>query len=252
MNVTWANKSQTIIHYQMEGEWNWKNFEDMCEMGFNMTESVSHTVNALIDLSQNTKLPDGALLYFKQMLKALPKNQQAIVFVATEKLVLTAINLFLGINKRSQTTMTVVENIKQAMILLESHNPTGKTILVIEDEEELREEIVDVLKYEGYQTLEADNGLSGLKLAQRHLPSMIISDISMPAMDGFQVLEEVRKRPQLAHIPVILLTARVDRSFVRYGMELGADDYITKPFSNSEITTAIKVRLERLHTVQSR
>jgi CheY-like chemotaxis protein len=207
-------------------------------------------VNAIIDLSNSAELPGGELLYWQQMLKVRPTNQKTTVFVANDKLILTAIKLFYDINKRYRDVVDIVETIQEATTLLEAHGTAGKTILVIEDEDALRDEIIELLQFEGYLVIEASNGLSGINLAQQYLPHLVISDVSMPHMNGFQVVEELRKRPTTAHIPIVLLTARTDRSFMRHGMELGADDYLTKPFSNNELLSAVKSRLKRIHTIK--
>jgi two-component system sensor histidine kinase/response regulator len=116
-------------------------------------------------------------------------------------------------------------------------------ILVIEDEEPLRERIAECLTYEGYEVIAASDGREGVDLAMEHLPNLIVSDIAMPGMDGYQVLWEMRRKLDTATIPFIFLTAKVDRTFVRYGMELGADDYLTKPFTTDELVGTIKTRL---------
>lgn len=126
------------------------------------------------------------------------------------------------------------------------------TILLIEDEAELREETALILQFEGFQTLTAENGRIGVQMAEQHLPDVIVSDITMDEMDGYAVLQHLRLDPVTADIPVLFLTARADRSFVRHGMELGADDYITKPFSVHELVSAIRARLERSANVEQR
>lgn len=118
-------------------------------------------------------------------------------------------------------------------------------ILVIEDEEPVRENIAEILSYEGFEVLLASNGQEGVQAARDFLPDLIVCDIAMPEMDGYSVLMEVRKTPEVASVPFIFLTARTDRAFMRHGMELGADDYLTKPFSAAELMAAIMARLER-------
>ncbi len=118
-------------------------------------------------------------------------------------------------------------------------------ILVIEDENELRNSITQILTLEGYDVTDAPNGLIGYELAKEKAPNLIISDISMPQMDGYQVLIALRENPKTAAIPLIFLTARAERPFMRHGMELGADDYLPKPFSNAELVAAVRSRLER-------
>jgi two-component system sensor histidine kinase/response regulator len=119
-------------------------------------------------------------------------------------------------------------------------------ILVIEDEAPVLENIIELLEFEGgFEVIGAENGVIGLQRAQEHVPDLIICDITMPEMDGYEVLLEVRKRPKIATTPFMFLTARADRSFMRHGMEIGADDYLTKPFSSAELMAAILARLER-------
>ncbi|GAB4515420.1 MAG: response regulator [Anaerolineae bacterium] len=119
------------------------------------------------------------------------------------------------------------------------------TILVIEDEDHIREEVMDWLQFEGYQVLGAPNGRLGLELVQRRVPDLILSDIAMPEMNGHEVLLEVRSNPNLSHISFIFLTASAERQSVRKGMELGADDYLTKPFTHAELLRAVHSRLDK-------
>jgi two-component system, sensor histidine kinase and response regulator len=125
------------------------------------------------------------------------------------------------------------------------------TILIIEDEEYIRRNIAEIMTYEGFQPLEAKNGLEGVQVAQEYLPDLIICDIMMPELDGYGVLLELRSSPTTATIPFIFLTALADRPAMRKGMERGADDYLTKPFSQEELLTAVNVRLEK-HAVAVR
>lgn len=118
-------------------------------------------------------------------------------------------------------------------------------ILVIEDEENIRDEVVDWLRFEGYEAESAPDGQKGVKMALRHPPDLILCDIMMPIMDGYQVLEALRNHPQTLPIPFIFLTARADKSFMRQGMQLGADDYLTKPFTPEELLGALRARLAR-------
>jgi two-component system sensor histidine kinase/response regulator len=120
-----------------------------------------------------------------------------------------------------------------------------ETILVIEDDEQIRTEVMEWLQFEGYEVVGAANGLQGLERAAQHRPDLILCDIIMPEMDGHRVLLEVRSDPDLNRIPFIYLTARADRESMRNGMNLGADDYITKPFTLDEVMGAINSRFER-------
>jgi diguanylate cyclase len=119
---------------------------------------------------------------------------------------------------------------------------TGK-ILVIEDEADLRASIVRFLLAEGYEVLVAGNGEEGVEVAVKEMPDLIICDIAMPQMDGFGTLFSLRENVTTTHIPFIFLTAS-DRVYDRkFGFELGANDYITKPFSFDTLMAVIRKRL---------
>lgn len=127
-----------------------------------------------------------------------------------------------------------------------------KKILVIEDEEFVRENIVELLDAEGFEVFDAENGLQGVDLARLKLPDLILCDVMMPGLDGFGVLSALRKDSIMGAIPFIFLTAKAAKSDFRQGMELGADDYITKPFTRSELLGAISTRLQKQATVENR
>ncbi|NES97097.1 MAG: response regulator, partial [Desertifilum sp. SIO1I2] len=110
-----------------------------------------------------------------------------------------------------------------------------KKILVIEDEPTVRANLLKLLDLEGYQSLEASDGHTGIQLAEQHQPDLILCDIMMPELDGYAVLEALRQNPVTAMIPFIFLTAKAERNDWRQGMEKGADDYLTKPFTRSEL-----------------
>jgi two-component system, sensor histidine kinase and response regulator len=116
-------------------------------------------------------------------------------------------------------------------------------ILVIEDDQYVRENLVELLKAEDYFSIGASNGEEGFLLAKRIIPDLILCDILMPGLDGYATLIRFREDQQTASIPFIFLTARTEREDLRRGMELGADDYITKPFSRSDVLKAISTRL---------
>jgi CheY-like chemotaxis protein len=118
-------------------------------------------------------------------------------------------------------------------------------ILVIEDQVKILENILETLELEGYQTQGASNGTAGVQLARAHHPDLIICDVMMPGMDGYAVLMELQNNPETATIPFMFLTARADRDSQRQGMELGADDYLTKPFTRSELVAAVATRLNK-------
>ncbi|HVU10350.1 MAG TPA: ATP-binding protein [Phototrophicaceae bacterium] len=118
-------------------------------------------------------------------------------------------------------------------------------ILIIEDETLLREEVMDWLTFEGYEVIGAKDGVDGVETAFRYHPELVISDITMPRLDGYGVLLELRSNPMTAAIPFIFVTARAAHDDVRKGMASGADDYITKPFTRNELLQAIESRLQK-------
>jgi DNA-binding NarL/FixJ family response regulator len=118
-------------------------------------------------------------------------------------------------------------------------------ILLIEDQAAMRRNLSLMLKMEGFEVLAAENGRSGLELAQREKPDLILCDVMMPELDGYGVLTNLRADPATATIPFIFLTARSDKPDLRRGMNLGADDYLTKPAQRAEVLAAITARLAR-------
>ncbi|MBD2292181.1 EAL domain-containing response regulator [Anabaena sphaerica FACHB-251] len=118
-------------------------------------------------------------------------------------------------------------------------------ILVIEDEESVRENLLDLLAAEEFETVAAANGKIGLNLAFSEVPDLILCDMMMPEIDGFGVLKALRQQPLTATIPFIFLTAKSAKSDIRQGMDMGADDYLTKPFTRSELLSAIMNKLEK-------
>jgi signal transduction histidine kinase len=118
-------------------------------------------------------------------------------------------------------------------------------ILVIEDEDQIREEVMDWLLFEGYEVRGAANGRLGLEAIQHEIPDLIVCDITMPELGGHDVLLEVRSNLKFNHIPFVFLTAAADHDSIRKGMNLGADDYLTKPFTRIEVLNTIRVRLEK-------
>lgn len=120
-----------------------------------------------------------------------------------------------------------------------------RRILVIEDEELIRSVIVAFVTTANFHVIEAANGAEGLKLAKEHVPDMILCDINMPKMDGFRVLAELRREPITAGIPFIFLTGQGEKPDIRRGMNFGADDYLTKPFTRAELLRAIDARLSK-------
>ncbi|MDD5361421.1 MAG: response regulator [Ignavibacteria bacterium] len=120
-----------------------------------------------------------------------------------------------------------------------------KKVLIIEDDLSVRENISEILIEEGYEVLQAVNGKKGYQEAVRNIPDIIICDILMPEMNGYEVIHFLKKNPLTRDIPFLFLTAKTDLSDIRKGMGTGADDYITKPFSIKDLLNAIKIRLEK-------
>lgn len=118
-------------------------------------------------------------------------------------------------------------------------------ILVIEDEEAIRENLLELLEAEEFEVISAKDGQMGVEVAQQQLPNLILCDVMMPKLDGHGVLTALRQNPTTATIPFIFLTAKSDKSDFREGMELGADDYLTKPFGRNEVLGAIATRLKK-------
>jgi DNA-binding response OmpR family regulator len=120
-----------------------------------------------------------------------------------------------------------------------------KSVLVIDDNPDIRDNTAEILELAGYRTFTAENGKKGVEVALREKPDVIVCDIMMPELDGYGVLHLLRKNADTEHIPFVFLTAKTERSDFRKGMEMGADDYITKPFEDIELLNAIEVRLKK-------
>jgi YesN/AraC family two-component response regulator len=120
-----------------------------------------------------------------------------------------------------------------------------KTVLVIEDEAQTRNIFLQCLEFEGFRALGAENGTGGIELVQQQHPDLVVCDIMMPDIDGYSVLSTLRKSQDTAAIPLIFLTAKVTMADLRQGMELGADDYLTKPCTVEQFLVAINTRLNR-------
>lgn len=125
------------------------------------------------------------------------------------------------------------------------------SILIVEDEADIRELLAFNLQREGFSTLEAGNGLQGLEMAIAKMPHMILLDVMLPGMDGFTVCKELERNPKTASIPIIMLTARGEEVDRIVGLELGADDYVVKPFSVRELILRIRAILRRQATVRT-
>src|SRR5688572_22374424 len=120
-----------------------------------------------------------------------------------------------------------------------------KKILLIEDNLEVRENTSEILDLAGYNVVSAPNGKAGVELAQKENPDLIICDIMMPELDGYGVLHILNKKTETAGIPFIFLTAKTEKTDIRKGMNLGADDYLTKPFDDTDLLNAIEARLRK-------
>lgn len=120
-----------------------------------------------------------------------------------------------------------------------------KKILLIEDNPEVRENTSEILSLANFEVLTAPNGKAGVDLAQKEAPDLIICDIMMPELDGYGVLHILSKKPETARIPFIFLTAKTEKTDIRKGMALGADDYLTKPFDDTDLLNAIEARLRK-------
>ncbi len=120
-----------------------------------------------------------------------------------------------------------------------------KTILLIEDDSVLRENTAELLEFSHYKVITASNGKTGIAMAKKQLPDIIICDIMMPELDGYDTLATLSKNKITKYIPFIFLSAKTEHKDVRKGMNMGADDYITKPFSEDELISAIESRLAK-------
>ncbi|WOD42958.1 response regulator [Hwangdonia lutea] len=125
-----------------------------------------------------------------------------------------------------------------------------KTVLLIEDDAVLRENTAELLELSNYNVITASNGKAGVVLAKKQEPDIIVCDIMMPQMDGYAVLKTLSKSKITKYIPFIFLSAKTERADVRKGMNLGADDYITKPFTEDDLVSAIESRLAKVSILQ--
>src|SRR6266581_3222335 len=125
-----------------------------------------------------------------------------------------------------------------------------KRILVIDDEEWLREMVHLALSQKGYEVVEAANGAVGIEVARKELPDLVLCDVNMEKMDGYRTLSALRSEPPTAAIPFILMTGLADNAGMRHGMELGADDYLPKPFTIDALYAAVEARLKKVQAVR--
>ena len=123
-------------------------------------------------------------------------------------------------------------------------------ILVIEDEARTRDMFRDCLEAEGFQTLGAEDGLTGIEQARQHLPNLVLCDVLMPTLDGYEVLSQLRQVATTATIPFVFITAKTGKADRRQGMSLGADDYLTKPSTAEELLEVVSARLKRTAMLQ--
>jgi CRP-like cAMP-binding protein/CheY-like chemotaxis protein len=126
-----------------------------------------------------------------------------------------------------------------------------KKILVIEDNEAIRENIAEILEIAGYEVFTAENGKTGVDIALKNIPDLVLCDIMMPVLDGYGTLHIFQKNTNLSNIPFIFLTAKTERADLRKAMEMGADDYIPKPFTELELLSAIENRWRKQQNQQS-
>jgi len=125
-----------------------------------------------------------------------------------------------------------------------------KKILLIEDNADIRENTAEILELANYKVITAENGKLGVEAALQEKPDLIICDIMMPVLDGYGVLHLLHKNPSVQNTPFIFLTAKAERNEMRRGMELGADDYLTKPFEETELLNAIESRLKKVELIK--
>lgn len=126
----------------------------------------------------------------------------------------------------------------------------GKKILVIDDEEMMREAATIILSEAGYSVMNAEGGKEAIDRVREERPDIILCDVRMPEMDGFAVIEALKENESTASIPFIFLTGLTDKKDLRKGMQVGADDYLTKPFTSDELIKAVKLRLEKRSLIQ--
>jgi two-component system, NtrC family, response regulator AtoC len=129
---------------------------------------------------------------------------------------------------------------------------SGRRILIVEDDPVIRANVLELLSEEGYEVISAQDGADGIALAKARVPNLVVCDITLPKLDGFAVLRAIREDPAIASTPFIFLTAKAERTDVRTGMSLGADDYLSKPFTAKELLDAVRIRMHRISELLAR
>lgn len=129
---------------------------------------------------------------------------------------------------------------------------TPAKILIIEDQAPMRRNVALMLQLEGYKTCVAENGRVGIEVARQETPDLILCDVMMPELDGYGVVQALREDPNFATTPFIFLTAKSDRADIRQGMNIGADDYLTKPVVREDLLAAIQTRLAKAAVIRDR
>ena len=124
--------------------------------------------------------------------------------------------------------------------------------MIIEDNKDIRENTAEIMELAGYKSFTAENGKKGVEVALNERPDIIVCDIMMPELDGYGVLHLLKKNPETQEIPFIFLTAKTERSDLRKGMEMGADDFITKPFEEIELLNAVEIRLKKTEVLNQK
>src|SRR3954471_24024686 len=125
-------------------------------------------------------------------------------------------------------------------------------VLIVEDDPLIRANVLELLSEEGFDVISAQDGADGLALAMARVPDLVVCDITLPKLDGYAVLQAIREDPAIASTPFIFLTAKAERTDVRAGMNLGADDYLTKPFTTRDLLDAVRIRMRRISELLAR
>lgn len=127
-----------------------------------------------------------------------------------------------------------------------------KTILVIEDNKDMRDNVAEILLLANYKVLTAENGKTGIDLAKNNKPDMILCDIMMPELDGYGVLRAINNIPEMVGVPFVFMTAKTEKVDFRFGMDLGADDYLSKPFNGNDLLKVVSSRLKKQEAIEEK